>query len=252
VDEHGDLRHRLLAAPPRLALWRALTDNDGAFPLDQRFVRSGLFRLDLQEARIDQQDTATAVALRHRTAFGDAVEHRRSIARVATDDYIFTEYVELPEGSCDDLRVGIRLHLVDGFDHAAWVGLGPWENYPDRNSSALLGRWASSIDDLAVPYLLPQENGTRGGVDSLELHGHAGTVRFESRELLSANVSRHTVEQLEAADHWWELPDSTATIVHFDIAHRGIGTAKLGPDTHPMHRPTGRTYTWTWRMSLAT
>ena len=34
-----------------------------------------------------------------------------------------------------------------------WVGLGPWENYPDRHSSALLGRWASSIDDLATPYL---------------------------------------------------------------------------------------------------
>jgi beta-galactosidase len=252
LDEHGDLRHQLITASPRLTLWRALTDNDAAFPLDQRFVRSGLFRLDLEDVRIDRQDAATAVTLRYRTAFGETVEHRRSISLVAANDYVFTEYVDLPEGTCDGLRVGIRLHLADGIEHATWIGLGPWENYPDRSASALLGHWKSRIDDLAVPYILPQENGTRGEVDMLELHGHAGTVRFESWPPLSVNISRHTIEELEGAAHWWELPDSSATIVHLDITHRGVGTAKLGPDTHPARRPTGRTYTWSWRMTLST
>ncbi|MFD0685960.1 glycoside hydrolase family 2 TIM barrel-domain containing protein [Actinomadura fibrosa] len=250
VDDHGDLRHPLLAAPPRLALWRALTDNDGSFMLDQRFVRSGFFHLEVKDVRVRQRDSATAVTLHYRTAFDEPVEHRRTITGTGAGRYMFTEHVTLPEGTNDGLRVGMRLDLAEGFDHAQWVGLGPWENYPDRDSSALLGRWSAAIDDLAVPYTLPQENGTRGGVDTLELGGPAGTARFDSREPLFANVSRYTVDQLEAADHWWRLPASTATIVHLDIAHRGAGTAKLGPDTRPAHRLTGRTYSWTWHMAL--
>ncbi|MEU8138280.1 hypothetical protein [Streptodolium elevatio] len=41
----------------------------------------------------------------------------------------------------------------------------------------------------------------RGDVDLLELHGRAGTVRFESWQPLSVNISRHTVEELEGAAH---------------------------------------------------
>ena len=28
----------------------------------------------------------------------------------------------------DGLRVGVELELDEGFDHARWVGHGPWEN----------------------------------------------------------------------------------------------------------------------------
>nr|WP_256251996.1 beta-galactosidase small subunit [Streptomyces sp. yr375] len=38
--------------------------------------------------------------------------------------------------------------------------------------------------------------------------------------------------------------------MHLDIAHRGLGTAVLGPDTHPRHRLTGRAYAWEWRLTL--
>lgn len=57
----------------------------------------------------------------------------------------------LPEGIRDGLRVGIAFTLAEGFEHSTGIGLGSWENYPDRASSALLDRWESTIDALAVP-----------------------------------------------------------------------------------------------------
>jgi len=57
----------------------------------------------------------------------------------------------LPEGTRDGLRVGITFTLAEGFEHSAGIDLGSWENYPDRASSALLGRWESTIDALLSP-----------------------------------------------------------------------------------------------------
>lgn len=42
------------------------------------------------------------------------------------------------------MRVGIEFTLAEGFEHSAGIGLGPWENYPDRASSVLLGAAASA------------------------------------------------------------------------------------------------------------
>ncbi|MGO7983806.1 hypothetical protein ACC691_38850, partial [Rhizobium johnstonii] len=52
------------------------------------------------------------------------------------------------------------------------------------------------------------------------------------------------------AKHWWELPESRRTIVQLDIAHRGVGTAQLGPDTRPEFRLTDLEYHWSWRLRL--
>ncbi len=251
VDASGTLRHPLLRRAPQLSLWRALTDNDGSFSLDQRFVRSGFFRLTPEQVTTEETPDGLVVVTRYAAAWGDEVLHRRTIRGVGDGDVVLAEEVTLPEGTTDGLRVGMEFELADGFERADWVGLGPWENYPDRRSSALLGAWSSGIDDLAVPYVLPQENGTRGGVTELRLSGPAGTVAATSPLPLHMNVSRFSTDQLEDAAHWWELPGSSTTVVHLDVAHRGVGTALLGPDTRTPYRLPAREYAWEWRLTLA-
>ena len=95
--------------------------------------------------------------------------------------------------------MGVEFELAGTFDDLQWVGLGPWENYPDRRASALLGRWTSTIDDAAVPYVLPQENGGRGDVRSVRLTGPAGVVTTTHDSPMQLTVTRHTVQELEAA-----------------------------------------------------
>ncbi|MBL7497358.1 DUF4981 domain-containing protein [Frankia sp. CNm7] len=255
-DGDGELAHPLLRAAPRLCLWRALTDTDRSFALDQRFVRSGFFRLTPASVTVEAAGKGLVVATTvYRTAFDTEIVHRREIVALAEPgrpfaEYQLTEQVRLPDDTEDALRVGVEFELVDGFDEARWVGLGPWENYPDRRASALLGHWRSRIDDLAVPYVWPQENGGRGEVTELRLTGPAGTVSTIHETPLQMAVSRYRVEQFEAARHWWRLPPSGATVVHLDVAHRGLGTAVVGPDTRPRHRLTGHEYAWVWRLRL--
>ncbi|GAA3393282.1 hypothetical protein [Cryptosporangium minutisporangium] len=252
MNATGLVEHPLLAEPPRLSLWRPMTDNDGSSALDSRFIRSGFFRLTPQRVDITRDGESTIVSIDYATAWGDTIEHRQIVTQVAHGDYVFDERVRLPEGTRDGLSVGIGFRLVDGFERAEWVGLGPWENYPDRRKSALFGRWNSSVDDLAVRYVVPQGNGARGDVDHAVLTGPAGTAVVDSAHPLHLTVSRYSADQLEQAAHWWELPSSTATYVNLDIAQRGVGTALLGPDTRPPFRLSGEVYQWKWRLALVT
>ena len=47
-----------------------------------------------------------------------------------------------------------------------------------------------------------------------------------------------------------EARPSDRTVVHLDIAHRGVGTGLLGPDTRPPYRLAGNSYAWSWRLTL--
>jgi beta-galactosidase len=251
IDEEGLLTHPLLSTPPVLSLWRAQTDNDLSPALDRRAVRSGLFRttrtlVDLEVAG----PTATIVSL-YTAAYGATIEHRRHVTAVTDTCFRFDETVVVPEELDDIPRLGITFATIAGFEQVSWLGLGPHETYPDRKRSGLLGRFTSSVDDLAVPYLRPQENGGRADVTELVLTaGAEHRIAVTTDRPMQMNVSHFQPADLENARHIWELKPRSETFVHLDVAHRGVGSAAVGPDTHPNHRVGAGEYHWTWQLEL--
>jgi len=252
VIHNGPLEHPILKRTPQLQLWRAMTDNDASIPLDHRFERSGLF--DLRERSVEIENHGTfeqRIVRKLTTAFGDPITHSRTTIFLGPGDWLLREIVDLPETIVDVLRIGMEFELADGFEEADWLGLGPFENYPDRSRSAALGHWTSNIGALSTPYLRPQENGARGGTFATRFRRPDGwSVSTRHRDAMHFSASRHTLEELEKTSHWWELPTSERTIVHLDIAQRGLGTAWLGPDTLPAYRIVGRRYEWEWRLTV--
>jgi len=158
-----------------------------------------------------------------------------------------SERVIVPDGLDDLARVGVVLETVPGFEHATWQGRGPHECYPDRKRGARLGRWDSAVSELAVPYARPQENGGRADVRRLELRDDSGrTVRLAFDRPLQVSATHHRAADLATATHDVELTPRPETIVHLDVAHRGLGTASCGPDTLPEYLVRPGTYEWTW------
>ncbi|ADP81456.1 glycoside hydrolase family 2 [Pseudofrankia inefficax] len=252
LDDDGLLLHPALSAPPVLSFWRAPTDNDASFPLDSRFVRTGLFRVT--RTVLDQKTTGSTAAIvsRYTAAYGAVIEHQQQITALSDTTFRFDEHVVLPTELDDVPRLGIVFATVPGYEHLSWLGLGPHETYPDRKRSGLLGRWTAEVGDLFVPYLLPQENGGRADVRELTLTGPGGhQITVSPDRPMQLNVSHFQATDLEAARHVWELTPRGETFVHLDLAHRGLGTAALGPDTLPQHRISAGEYRWTWCLEFA-
>lgn len=267
----------LLAASPRAELFRAPTDNDGlklffTDPPDPWVDTSAmvltrwrawglhaLHRTTIGGTVTRRRDGRVTVTSRHKLWAGrtqtDVVTHTQTVTVHPGGALLLDEVLDVPK-SWDDLpRVGVSLELPTGFEQVTWLGRGPHENYVDRRASTVEGRFTHSVDELFTPYLVPQEHGARTGVRWVAVSQPARPGRNAVGVLCAApglddgltfTASHHRAEDLYAARDLTELERRRETIVHLDVAQRGLGTASCGPDTLPQYRIGGGTWRWSW------
>jgi beta-galactosidase len=248
LDADGRLTHQLLAAAPEISLWRAPTDNDRIGGFAERWERQGLNRLERRLRGTRRDGEATVVEAELRAGGGASIGHERTIRPIA-GGVLVEERITIPDELDDIARVGVVLETVPGFEDATWSGRGPQESYPDRKRGARLGRWQSTVSDLATPYVRPQEHGGRADVTRLELRDAAGrTLRLSFDRPLQVSATHDRDADLAAATHDVDLRPCAETVVHLDVAHRGLGTASCGPDTLPEYLIRPGTYAWTWAL----
>ncbi len=257
----------LLASPLRLNLWRAATDNDGLKlwtgqkekPLG-RWLDAGYDRFQHRlESLTASKPARTGVKIRMEELIfgaGKAPAFRHIMTTVISGDGRMRTSHELHRLR-DDLpdlpRVGLELGLVPGFEHLAWHGKGPWESYPDRQRSARVGCYSSTVAGQYVPHVMPQEHGHHTATRWVEVSAPAGNLRVESGVFFGFAARHHSDAALFAAKHTTDLPDDARTWLYLDHAHRGLGSASCGPDTLPkylLNRPSYR-FSFDWRFEAA-
>ncbi|MDQ1484991.1 MAG: beta-galactosidase, partial [Actinomycetota bacterium] len=230
----------------RLDLWRAPTDNDNGgwrvAPVTPLWRAVGLHRLLHRVVRVEVTDTCINVHTRVAPAgtdVGFATTYRWS----AVEGGLLLEVAVTPEGDlpCPLPKLALRVRLPRDLDTVEWFGRGPGEAYADTGYAARTGTFRSSVDDLQVPYVMPQENGRRADVRWVELVGADGAgLRFEAASGFAAGMGitarRWTTEALDAARHTVELNDDGHIWLGLDVAQHGIGTASCGPGPLPRYR----------------
>jgi beta-galactosidase len=253
VADDGIVAGDVVVGWPGLSLWRAPTDNDDP-PGEWRettpaagWRADGLDRIAETAAEVRRRGGAVIRVVSYKTGTGQPIDHRQ---RIEIDDGTahITETIRIDRALRDLPRVGVAFALPDDFARLTWLGLGPGDSYPDRRAAAGFGRW-EAVGDLAVPFVRPQEYGLHLDTEWFEVASPDVALRIAGDRPLAFSALPHSVEELEAATHAHLLGASTATHIHLDIAHRGLGTAACGPDAHPRHLVRGGTYRFTWTLS---
>ena len=224
----------LLAAGPRLNVWRAPTDNDVHIAREWRN-----FGFDRLQHRIN----AVEIAKSQSAAVQIAVSSRLAPYGVAPRfdcEYLYTIYgsgditIETkvtPLGELPVLpRLGLQFTMPDGFTQFSWYGRGPHESYIDRKESAYVGVFKGTVEEQYVPYIFPQENGNKSDVRWAALANLSGSgLLIVGMPLLNISAHHYTVEDFTRARHTHELIRRKATIVNLDHAHNGLGSNSCGP-----------------------
>ncbi len=235
----------LLTAGPALSIWRAATDNDGIRcwtgqewkPLG-RWLAAGLNALEIQAASVQvARDDDSVVIVVEQTLVGSAADkpirfvhtYRIAPTGVIAVDNTVEVHPDLPSLP----RVGVIMQTAPGFERLEWFGRGPHENYVDRNAGVAVRRFAGSVDEQFVPYILPQENGHKTDVRWFTLDNGTAGVRFSAHPLFEFGVGHFTPDELFGCIHTNELEDvkRSETVVCIDHRHRGLGTGSAGPQT---------------------
>jgi beta-galactosidase len=250
VDADGRIVHDRLTLDGGLSLWRAPTDNDRIGGQLDRWRAAGLDRLDRREIAVERDGPRATVTSVYVTGAGHRIEHRRVVTARAGGAIHVEETAAIPPELTDVPRVGAVLEFQPGLEALEWLGLGPHETYPDRRRGGVRGRWSSTVADAATPYVRPQENGGRADVRWLTLTDQHGTggLRLDLGQPTQVSATHHRASDLETATHDIDLVPRPETIVHLDVAHRGLGTASCGPDTLDRYLVGPGTYRWTWTL----
>jgi beta-galactosidase len=249
----------LLAAPLKMNLWRAPTENDGlklfmdlrgipdfSFYCDGKamygWLDAGLDRPSFSPPEFHPGKVAPTLTILHE-AWGAS---GRRLGRFVQDWRFGSEgpdcsfFFDLDPGLPELPRIGLACALAPGMEQARWYGRGPHECYSDRKAGAALGLYESSVDGLQVPYVLPQENGNRTDVRWVELSGAgkgpARGIGLYSKGSFDFGASHHGTDQLWAARHTSDLVRRPETFLTIDVAQRGLGSAACGPDTLERYR----------------
>ncbi|KJL47217.1 Beta-galactosidase [Microbacterium hydrocarbonoxydans] len=148
-------------------------------------------------------------------------------------------------------RLGLLLGLPGEYSQVEWVGRGPGESYADSFEASPLGRYRSAIDDLQVPYPVPQENGNHVDTRMLRLSGDRMPVlQVEGRDVFDFTARRWTSKDLQAASRPHELVDSGRVWLNVDHRQLGLGSASVGPATPERYRIPREKTVWRVRISL--
>ena len=202
----------------RFNFWRAPTDNDRGWRMPET-------------CKIWKEATAAQ-------KLPDGVKSELKFSTL-TNGALYVDWkLTVPKGLPPIPRVGLTF-TVPKTERVSWFGLGPWENYVDRASGAILGVHEASVglvSGLADPvsgtivyaedrlnpdnYIEPGEQGYRTGCRRLTI----GEVTVEAVNApFGFNVWPYPQTMLEGRKHQWELKEADVLTVNIDAPQMGVG-----------------------------
>ncbi|MDD5697945.1 MAG: glycoside hydrolase family 2 TIM barrel-domain containing protein, partial [Victivallaceae bacterium] len=226
------------------SVWRAPIDNDGiknwSGTDDSRilniWLKQGLdqSRPAVESDRFENGCLLVRQLVKCRPA---AIVHDQAYRPLPGRAVLVKNTFKVPDELNDLPRLGVVLTLPERFNRVEYFGLGPDENYCDRQAGVWFDRFENSVDGMYVPYILPQENGARCRVSWVALRDLNGNgLLVVAPEKMQFTVSRFSAQQLYAARHTNELKPEGGVYLYLDYAQRGLGTRSCGTDTMDKYR----------------
>ena len=107
---------------------------------------------------------------------------------------------ELSKAPCL-FRFGMKLAMPGEFSTLDFYGLGPWDNYCDRKSAALLGHYVQRVQDQYwYGYVRTQESGTKSDLRWMKVLSSSGTgIEITSDARFSGSALPFSQKQMDSA-----------------------------------------------------
>ena len=234
----------MLLAPLEPYFWKPENDNQHAAHFAERLAvwKDAARNRTVKDIRLDNADGVPCVVAEMTLPVGASLTLRYSFS---DDDKILVTAGYMPDEGADIPLIpkfGMRMRLPAEYDRIRYYGRGPWENYPDRKRSSLLGIYEMPLSEYETEYVHPQDNGNRCDVRWFEIgsEGTAPSIRIEGCQPLCIRVWDYGEEDLEGAMHPVDVTRGRFVNLNIDLSVHGVGGADTwGKRTLPKYTIDG-------------
>ncbi len=161
--------------------------------------------------------------------------------------------VNTPDNAPDLIRFGMQTTVSKKYEKAKYYGKGPYENYWDRKESGKLSEHMAKTDELSFDYIYAQENGNRSDTRWLDLASKDEVLHIKGYPTFDFSIWPYTQEDLEKAEHPYEIAIKDFYTVNIDYKQLGVG----GDDSWsqkalalPQYRLDKNEYQYSFMLSL--
>lgn len=148
-------------------------------------------------------------------------------------------------------RLGIVMRGNKKLQKTIWNGMGPGENYADSRSASYIGIYKNDVDGMGTSYVYPQENGHREEVSWFGIGDGNKTLLCTMKDPLGLNLSNYTDEDIEKANHAFELKKAEDVIIHLDYRQSGLGSNSCGEEQQEKYKVGREDFTIAFRLQIA-
>ncbi|WP_246031493.1 glycoside hydrolase family 2 TIM barrel-domain containing protein [Salibacterium salarium] len=235
---------QLVERGPSLHFWRAPIDNDiwaqpmwKSKPSFQEWKEAKLQALQsrVNDVQLEEKENKIVI-LTEKSLAPPSLDWKfqvRQTYEVYADGVIECRSWIVPKGDYPETlpRVGMQLELPSHLKKAEWFGKGPGEAYIDSKEGMRYGKWKKEIRNLSTPYVFPQENGNRHDVSWVQLYSQQETgIKVTGDTTFDFSAHYYDTQDLERAQHTYDLPEHERVTLTLDHKHHGLGSASCGPD----------------------
>lgn len=211
--------------------WRAPIDNDFGNRMPQRcavWKKAGNER-QVKGFKVTKMAWGSVKVAVNYALGPSGIPYEMTYTLFGTGDIVISGTVDPGQAELPELpRFGMNLRIPGKYNHARWYGRGPHENYWDRHSSAFVGVYEATVDQLYFPYVRPQENGTRTDIRWMALTDDRGEgLLLVGSPLFSASALPYTTGQLDYTEsrhrHTVDLVANDFIDLNIDFRQSGVG-----------------------------
>jgi len=191
----------VLERGPLPNFWRAPIDNDFGNGLNKRseLWKHASLERSVRSFNVSQNTPSEVIVSTTYLLTGLEKEYILTYTILGTGEIHLNGTLDLTGEDLPELpRFGMNMRLPVSYDEVTWFGRGPHENYADRNYSANVGLYESTVEELYYPYIRPQENGARTDIRWMSFREDSGWgVLITGRPLFSASALHYSIDDLD-------------------------------------------------------
>ena len=212
---------------PKTSFFRATTDNDRGNGHNFRCSQWQIAGQHQKLVDFKLKEEENKVILEYKFIMPTSVETTNTVIYTVTADGAINVNLKYKgvEGMAEIPLYGMDFKLKKELGNFKYYGLGPDENYIDRNEGTRLGVFENTAMNNMSKYLIPQECGNRTGVRWVKVtddNGEGLCFKYDKKPF-ELSVLPYSAYEIENAMHIDELPKVNYTWVRIIAKQMGVG-----------------------------